>query len=129
MNSLEMTLHDSWVEAERQGVADKVVVVVGSDFGRTPGYNMNNGKDHWSVTSMVLMGPGIQGNRVIGGTTQRHGLLSVDPTTLQVSEGADSVRIRPGHVHWALRKVSGLDKTRYHAEYQLDVDEYLPLFG
>jgi uncharacterized protein (DUF1501 family) len=116
-----------WTEAERQGVADRVVVVVGSDFGRTPGYNMNNGKDHWSVTSMVCMGQGIQGNRVVGASTQRHGLMTIDPTTLQPSESG--VRLKPGHVHWALRKLSGLDKTRFHQEFQLDVDEFLPLFG
>lgn len=117
-----------WEEAERQEIADRVVVVVGSDFGRTPGYNGNNGKDHWSVTSMVLMGPGIQGNRVIGATTQRHGLMGVDPATLAASESAN-LRIQPGHIHWALRKLSGLDKTRFHNDFQLDVNEFLPLFG
>lgn len=117
-----------WEEAERQDIADRVVVVVGSDFGRTPGYNGNNGKDHWSVTSMILMGPGIQGNRVIGATTQRHNLMGINPATLAVDE-TSNLRIRPGHVHWALRKLSGLDKTRFHNDFPLDVEEFLPLFG
>ena len=55
-----------WEEAERQGIADQLVVMVGSDFGRTPGYNDGNGKDHWSITSVLLMGKGVRGNRVIG---------------------------------------------------------------
>ncbi len=96
-----------WQEAEAQGVADNVVVVVGSDFGRTPGYNDTNGKDHWSVTSMMLMGKGISGNRVIGATTDRHQPLSVDPGTLAVSEGG--VRIEPQHIHVALRQLAGID--------------------
>ena len=116
-----------WEEAERQGVADKVVVIVGSDFGRTPGYNGNNGKDHWSVTSMVLMGAGIRGNRVVGGTTQRHALLTVNPQTLALEEGG--VRISPGHVHQNLRKLAGLEQTRLNSEFQLDITENLDLFS
>ena len=44
-------------EIERQGLTDKVIVMIGSDFARTPWYNDGNGKDHWSITSMMLMGP------------------------------------------------------------------------
>ena len=94
------------IEAEMQGVADNIIVVVGSDFGRTPGYNANNGKDHWSVTSMMLMGKGITGNRVIGATTDRHQPLTVDPGSLSVSEGG--IRIEPQHVHYELRKLAGI---------------------
>lgn len=117
-----------WEEAERQGVADKVVVVVGSDFGRTPGYNDNNGKDHWSVTSMILMGQGIPGNKLIGETTHRHSLKRVDPGTLRVVEDG-GIRIEPGHVHRALRKLAGLDKSPLNAQFPLDVDEDLPLLA
>jgi len=69
-------------EAEAQGVADKLVVVVGSDFGRTPYYNEGNGKDHWSITSMMLMGPGIAGNRVVGATDELFKPKTVDAATL-----------------------------------------------
>ena len=44
-----------------------VVVVVASDFGRTR-YNGDGGKDHWPITSMMMMGAGISGGRVIGQT-------------------------------------------------------------
>src|SRR5688500_10315078 len=47
------------VESEKRGIGDKVIVMAGSDFGRTPGYNSDNGKDHWNITSMLLMGNGI----------------------------------------------------------------------
>ncbi len=116
-------------EAERQGVADKVVICVGSDFGRTPGYNENNGKDHWSVTSMILMGAGIRGNRTIGETTERHSLKTVDPNTLQVINADTGVRIEPGHVHAELRKLAGIDKSRLNAEFQLDIKEHLNLLA
>ncbi len=96
-----------WDEAERQGVADRMVVVVGSDFGRTPGYNMGGGKDHWSITSMMLMGRGITGNRVIGSTDERHRPHSIDPGTL--SRDDNGIRIAPGHIHRAVRKLAGIE--------------------
>lgn len=95
-------------EAERMDVADKVVVVIGSDFGRTPGYNDGDGKDHWSITSMMFMGPGIQGGRVIGATTERHHPRTVDPSTLALSDSG--IRITPEHVHRALRKLAGIEE-------------------
>ena len=55
-------------EIAKAGLTDKVVIAVGSDFGRTPAYNAGNGKDHWNITSMMFIGPGITGNRVVGGT-------------------------------------------------------------
>ncbi len=91
-------------EAERQGVADKVVIVAGSDFGRTPGYNDGNGKDHWSVSSMLLMGAGIPGNHVIGETNETHQAYGIDPSTLAVDKSPEpAVKIKPGHIHQALR--------------------------
>ncbi len=113
-----------WQEAERQGVADKMVVIVGSDFGRTPGYNDGAGKDHWSITSMMLMGRGIPGNKVIGATTERHGPLKVDPASLTVSDSG--VRIKPGHIHRAIRKLAGISGSELDRQFPI-TDEDMPL--
>ncbi|MEM7436440.1 MAG: DUF1501 domain-containing protein [Myxococcota bacterium] len=116
-------------EAERLGVADKVAVVMGSDFGRTPGYNGGNGKDHWPISSMMMMGPGIPGNRVIGATDDRHGILTVDPNTLAVQgppDSSDGVRISIASVHRALRDLAGVPDS-FKAEFPLGGDD-LPLF-
>jgi len=94
-------------EAERQGIADQVIVVVGSDFGRTPYYNEDNGKDHWPITSMMLMGPGITGGRVIGATDGEQLAKAVDPTTL--AEDPNGVFITPGHINAALRELAGIE--------------------
>lgn len=113
-------------EAELQGIADRMVVVIGSDFARTPGYNSGNGKDHWSITSMMLAGPGIPGGKVIGTTDERHRAIPVDPVTLQPNP--NGVRIKPAHVHQALRKLAGIedaDVTRSFPVYE----DPLPLFG
>lgn len=112
-------------EAERQDIADKVVVVVGSDFGRTPRYNDGNGKDHWAINSMVVMGPGIDGNRTIGETDESHRTSGIDPTTLRPG---GPMRIEPGHVHWELRKLVGIDQSPSAQRFQLGVSQYLKLF-
>jgi uncharacterized protein (DUF1501 family) len=112
-------------EADRQGIADKLIVVVGSDFGRTPGYNDNQGKDHWSITSMMFMGAGIPGNRVIGATDEGHRPLTVNED-LEVD--ARGIRIRPIHIHKAMRRLAGIDGSETAALFPLDGED-LPLFG
>lgn len=114
-----------WTEAERQGVADRLVVVVGSDFGRTPRYNNQNGKDHWSITSMMLMGAGIPGNRVIGLTNEGHNSIALSPTTLKPE--ANGIRIEPKHVHRSLRRLAGIDKGDLSTAFPIPGED-LPLW-
>lgn len=116
-------------EAERMGIADKVAIVMGSDFGRTPGYNNGNGKDHWPISSMMMMGPGIPGNRVIGGTDDRHNLLLVDPITLEPTgrpDEAQGTRLGIADVHRALRDLAGVPND-YKAAFPLAGSD-LPIF-
>lgn len=113
-------------EAERQGVLDKMVVMISSDFGRTPGYNGQNGKDHWSITSVMLSGPGIAGNRVVGSTTDRHSPIPIDPQTLAPSD--EGTRIKPSHIHRALRKLAGVDEVPLARQFPLE-DEDIPILG
>jgi uncharacterized protein (DUF1501 family) len=106
--------------------AGKVRYIAGSDFGRTPRYNDGNGKDHWSVTSMVMMGPGIP-NRLIGESDAGHNPLTVNPGTLAVDPGG--VRIKPGHIHTALRKLAGIHGNDIVNKFPLQEPEELNLFG
>jgi hypothetical protein len=96
-------------EVEDAGIADKTIMLVSSDFGRTPGYNGNNGKDHWPITSMIVVGEALEGNRVIGTTDENHRAIPVDPNTLQPSDSG--VRIEPQHVHRNIRDVLGMRGT------------------
>jgi len=114
-------------EAQRQGIADKVVVMVGSDFGRTPGYNDGAGKDHWPITSIMLMGQGITGNRVVGATDERHNPLKIDAATLQPSESGLS--LRPEHLHRELRRLAGIDTDAVTALYPLPAEDLNLLSG
>lgn len=116
-----------WEQAETMGLADKIIVVVGSDFGRTPGYNGGNGKDHWSVNSMMLMGAGIPGNTVIGASDEGHRPLTVNPQTKQLDP--NGIRIRPEHVHAALRKLAGIGGDSFSAQFPLMMQQPMDLFG
>jgi uncharacterized protein (DUF1501 family) len=101
-------------DAEERGIADQIVIVVSSEFSRTPGYNSNNGKDHWPYTSMFLMAPGrISGGRVIGATDDLQGPMRINPNTLEVvgDDDMDGVRLQPGHIQHALRKVAGIENS------------------
>jgi hypothetical protein len=116
-------------EAERQGVADKVLVTMGSDFGRTPFYNNGMGKDHWSITSMMFMGAGIPGNRVIGATDAQHSAYGITAGA-QVDMNQSARHIHPADVHQSLRKVLGLDTSELAAMFPLELKgDPLPLFA
>ena len=111
-------------EAERLGIADKVNIVVGSDFARTPYYNDGNGKDHWSISSMFMLGADIPGGRVIGGTDADQLPLAVNPTTLALD--SNGIVITPAHIHAALRRLTGMEGHPFTTA--TDVGEWIPLF-
>jgi hypothetical protein len=94
---------------EAVGIRDRSAIFMGSDFGRTPGYNGGDGKDHWAVSSMMVMGyvngRQIAGNRVVGQTTERHDPVALDPNTLAPG---GSKRITVGHIQNSIRKLYGV---------------------
>lgn len=104
-------------EINAAGLQDKVIIAVGSDFGRTPAYNAQNGKDHWNITSMFFMGPGIAGNRVIGGTDPSFKAKTFNPATL--TEDASGTRIRCEHIQKALRQLAGVSDSEPARKFPL----------
>ena len=97
-----------WEQIESAGLQSKVTVLVGFDFGRTPFYNSNRGKDHWNVTSMMAMGAGIRGNRVIGATDDNFEARAVNSQSLQVDN--NGIILTPEHIYVALRDLAGVPK-------------------
>jgi uncharacterized protein (DUF1501 family) len=93
-------------EIVRQGLEDRVTIVIGSDFGRTPFYNTGAGKDHWNVTSIIALGAGITGNRVIGATDAKFEARKLNASTLQPD--SNGMIVTPKHVHRALRDFVGV---------------------
>ena len=103
-------------------IREKLVVVIQSEMGRTPTYNNGNGKDHWSINSIMFLGPGIGGNRVIGATDEKQQLTPVDAKTLTTNDQA-GVRIRPEHIHDALRRLAGIAEHPFSKQFPLLVPD------
>ena len=100
-----------WEYAETHGVADRLVVVMGSDFGRTNFYNAGDGKDHWPIGSYVVMEKGQSwSNRVVGETDELHFAYAIDPHNLRRDDQGGTI-IYPKHVHKALRRYLGIGKS------------------
>ncbi|MEO7327704.1 MAG: DUF1501 domain-containing protein [Minicystis sp.] len=115
-----------FTQLDIMGLADQTYVLVGSDFGRTPSYNNENGKDHWNITSMLLSGPKIPKDKVIGSTDDGFVSKTLDATSLK--EDAAGLRIESKHIHRALRKVAGLTDGALDKQFPLPGDD-LPLFA
>lgn len=98
-----------WEYAEAHGVADRLVVVIGSDFGRTNFYNSQSGKDHWPIGSYIVMEKNQPWtNRVAGETDELHFAYQIDPHNLRRNDQGGTI-IYPKHVHKALRRYLGVE--------------------
>lgn len=95
-------------DAAARGIGDNLIIVMGSDFGRTNKYNSDNGKDHWSHTSMMVWGgpAHFQGDKTVGATNDMQQSQKVNPNTLALDN--NGVEITPEYVHQALRSLAGI---------------------
>jgi hypothetical protein len=108
--------------AEELKIREKLVVVVQSEMGRTPTYNNGNGKDHWSIGSIMFLGPGIKGNRVIGATDEKQFGVALNPSTL-AADKEKGLRVRPEHIHEALRQFAGIADHPLSRKFPLGLTE------
>ncbi len=72
-------------------LADETVLVVLSEMGRTPKLNAGQGKDHWPYTSMMVVGPGVTGDRVIGGYDAMYYGRTLDLATGELDDAGDNL--------------------------------------
>jgi hypothetical protein len=94
--SLVEDLHD-------RGLLDETLVIMMGEFGRTPRFNKNAGRDHWpGCFSVVMAGGGIRGGQVLGASDKFAAYPAADP-------------VAPGDII----------ATLYHA---LGVDPHLAIF-
>lgn len=108
--------------AEELKIREQLVVVAQSEMGRTPNYNEQNGKDHWSIGSVMFLGRGIKGNRVIGATDDKQFAIPIDPKTL-ATDKEQGIRLRPEHLHLALRELAGIEEHAFSKQFPLTVPE------
>jgi hypothetical protein len=118
-----------WEYAEIHGIADRLVVVVGSDFGRTNFYNDQEGKDHWPIGSFIIMEKNQRWtNRVVGKTDPLHFAYDMNLATL-VPDATHGKRIHPRHIHKALRRYLGVEHSDGSRKFPFHNTEDLALFG
>lgn len=71
-------------DLESRGLLDSTLVMVSSEFGRTPKINKDDGRDHWpKVFSVVLAGGGIQKGMIYGKSDPTGAEPDEDPVTVQ----------------------------------------------
>jgi hypothetical protein len=69
-------------DLEQRGMLDETLVIVNSEFGRTPKINAGGGRDHWPrVFSIILAGGGIKRGQVYGSSDG----LAAEPSNLPLS--------------------------------------------
>ena len=108
--------------AEELKIREKLVVVIQSEMGRTPTYNNGNGKDHWSIGSIMFLGQGIKGNRVVGATDEKQFGVGLDPQSLKTDKDK-GIRVRPEHIHESLRQYAGIAEHPHSKKFPLGVPE------
>lgn len=91
-------------------LSEQTVVVVMSEMGRTPQLNLTNGKDHWPYTSMMLLGPGLSADRVIGGYDSGY---AGEPLDLASGEVGGSSILSAEAVGAGLLQLAGLDPAEW----------------
>ena len=70
-------------DLQTRGLLEQTLVVCMGEFGRTPGINPRNGRDHYPhAWSVVLSGGGIRGGTVAGRTGQDGMLVEDRPTSV-----------------------------------------------
>ena len=127
MTHLCQALDFFWDYAESLDLAHRILLVIGSDFGRTNFINDGNGKDHWPIGSYILMERGMAwGGRTLGVTDDLHFAMPVDPLSLKPDRRG--IVLTPAHIQKALREYLGLEGFAQNLQVGGAGIESLPLF-
>jgi uncharacterized protein (DUF1501 family) len=71
-------------DLQSRGLLSKTLIVLCSEFGRTPKINSRNGRDHYpKVFSTLLAGAGIKGGTIYGSSNPAGAEVAEKPTTIQ----------------------------------------------
>ena len=69
LEAMDQAVSALHTDLERLGLLENTLVMVASEFGRTPRVNSSGGRDHWSrASSVLLFGAGVRPGVVIGQT-------------------------------------------------------------
>lgn len=122
-----------WEEAARQGLDDRLCLVISSEFCRTPEPQGSDGTNHWPYGQFVVMTkPGGSvwptiGNTRIGESDDNLQSRLLNFNTLEV-DNDNGQPLEPHHVHIAMRRFLGIDTSPVLDDYTLDGD-FVDLFS
>lgn len=81
---LDVALSTLLGDLERKGMLDDTLVVLATEFGRTPEINANEGRDHHpQAFSCLLAGGGVKGGTVFGRTDERGAKILENPVGIE----------------------------------------------
>ena len=103
-------------------LAEEVVVVVFSEMGRTHKITALGRKDHWTETSAMIFGPGVQGGQVIGAYDD--GLIGLRIDLASGGLDASGTRLTTAHLGATVLALGDVDPADY-----LGVDPIGALLG
>ena len=83
-------------QLKQSSLWNQTTILVASEMSRTPQLNDGDGKDHWPVTSSLILGGRIDGGRILGGTDDDLLPLPVDLHTGSITSGGAA--LMPGHL-------------------------------
>jgi len=128
LTSITETLDYIWDYAEELGIADRLVVFAGSDFSRTPYYNSANGKDHWNISSYMVMEKNVNyTNQTIGETDEGQNAFKLSPKdNLRDDRGAALVT---AHIHEAMRNYLGIGNDPASLRFPINNSETFDFFS
>jgi len=82
MPALDQALATLLLDMEERGSLKRTLVMVSSEFGRTPKINATAGRDHWpKVFSVLLAGGGIKGGTIYGMSDATASEPELDPVS------------------------------------------------
>ena len=69
-------------DLDDRGLLDNTLVIIATEFGRTPRINELAGRDHWpNVFSIAMAGGGVRGGQVIGASDRKASAVADRPIT------------------------------------------------
>ncbi|MDP4610127.1 MAG: DUF1501 domain-containing protein [Opitutales bacterium] len=82
-NPLDQSVSALLDDLHLRGLLEETLVVIGTEFGRSPKINVNSGRDHHpKVFSCVLAGGGIKGGQVYGASDESGHSVAESPVTV-----------------------------------------------
>jgi hypothetical protein len=76
----------------------------------------------------MFLGPGIKGNRVVGATDEKQFHVPLNPQSLATDKDK-GIRVRPEHIHEALRQFAGIENHALSKKFPLGLTEKDKLQG